>query len=103
MPINFNGYDVDKTRFVDSIGWYAYCFKPKSRGAHQMSLMAPAILDMTVEARLLAELAKRPLRPTDLVRALRNDVLPSEVEGVLSDLLDRGTVTFGSDRLLRAA
>jgi hypothetical protein len=62
-----------------------------------------ALVGHTVKSKVLETIRKSPLRPTELVSELRKESLYArEIENALSELLDEGTVTFGSDRHLRA-
>jgi hypothetical protein len=61
----------------------------------------PAV-DTVLKSKVLQTIQHEPLRPTDLVSCLRKEAPQMEIESALSDLLDDGTVVFGSDRLLRS-
>lgn len=62
-----------------------------------------ALVGHTVKSKVLETIRTSPLRPTELVSELRKESLYArEIENALSELLDEGTVTFGSDRHLRA-
>ena len=61
------------------------------------------IVGQTLKSKVLETIRQRPLRPTDLVLELRKEAYAREVEGALSELLDEGSVVFGSDRHLRVA
>jgi hypothetical protein len=62
--------------------------------------MATAV-ERTVRSRVLDAIKEQPLRPTELLLKLRPEFYGQEVEGALSELIDRGEVQFGKDRKLR--
>lgn len=67
-----------------------------------MPVMESQVTESALKLKVLETLQRAPLRPTDLVSSLRGEALQMDVENALSDLLDEGTVVFGSDRLLRS-
>jgi hypothetical protein len=62
-----------------------------------------SVVGQTLKAKVLETIQQHPLRPTELVSELRKEAYAQEVEGALSELLDEGSVVFGSDRHLRVA
>ena len=67
-----------------------------------MPVMELQVTESALKSKVLETLQRAPLRPTDLVSSLRREALQMDIESALSDLLDEGTVIFGSDRLLRS-
>jgi hypothetical protein len=59
------------------------------------------VMATSVKDRVRDVISGKPLRPTELVQELHSEFYAREVEGALSQLLDEGSVVFGSDRILR--
>jgi hypothetical protein len=62
-----------------------------------------AVMNQTLQDVVLQKIQETPLRPTTLIRELRKEAYPREIENALSELIENGTVEFGSDGLLRTS
>lgn len=57
----------------------------------------------TIKSLVLDRVRQSSPRPTQLIRELRDEAYPAEIQSALSDLIDEGEIFFSSDRRLRIA
>jgi uncharacterized protein (DUF111 family) len=60
-----------------------------------------AVMNQSLQDVVLQKIQEKPLRPTELIRNLSKEAYPREIENALSELIENGTVEFGSDGILR--
>ncbi len=59
------------------------------------------VMDQTLQGVVLQKIREKHLRPTELIRELSEEAYAREIENALSDLIEAGSVVFGSDGILR--
>jgi hypothetical protein len=61
------------------------------------------VMNQTLQDIVFQTIRKRPLRPIDLIRRLSGEAYARELENALSDLIEDGSIVYGSDGMLRAS
>jgi hypothetical protein len=61
------------------------------------------VMNQTLQGVVFQTIRKKPLRPIELIRKLSGEAYARELENALSDLIEDGSIVYGSDGMLRAS